>query len=270
MRRSWLVVPLLTMGICLAPENHCAAATAAPPPAAPSAILPPGPNNGLASQLRTLLLESFPDPLYEASRNWGKTKTVLTGVKFSGKGLHIHADGKYQERNHGTWRKLRITSRNLPAALAVDVRDVQKTGSQRTTFTVAVAFDAQVDYQQQKWASGVRLYDASARARFRVKLTLACESVVRVENTGAFFPDTVFRLRVLQADLHYDNLVCEHLAGFGGTTAKVIGDIIVASLKKFHPSMERKFLARANAAIVKAGDTREIRISLGKLFKTGN
>jgi hypothetical protein len=241
----------------------------APVPAVAPSVRAAAPAADLAGMLRTLLLESFPDPLYEASPGWGKTKAVRTGFKLTGKGLHVQAEARYQQRNHGTWRKIRVTTPNLPATLVI-VRDVKKTDSQRTTFTVAVAFDARVDYQQQKWASGVRLYDASARARFRVKLTLACESVVRVENTGGFLPDTVFRLRVLQADLRYDNLVCEHIAGFGGSTAKVIGELIVASLKKFHPFLERKLLTRADAAIVKAGDTKEVRISLGKLFKTGD
>ena len=43
------------------------------------------------------------------------------------------------------------------------------------TFTVFLAFDARVDYKHQKWEVGIKLYDASARARLRVKLSLHCQ-----------------------------------------------------------------------------------------------
>jgi hypothetical protein len=220
----------------------------------------------LAGSLRTILLESLPDPLYEGSQGWGKTKEVLVGFQVKTKGFQTRLEAKYSPRNHGTWRKGRVTSRNLPGSLAVEVRDVKKPEPGRTTFSVTVALDGAVDYQQQKWASGIRLYDASVRARFRVKLVLQCEMTFRVNKTGGLLPDAVFRLRVLQSDLRFDNIVCEHFAGFGGSTARMIGDLITANLRKYRPDLERRLLDRANAAIVKAGDTKEVRIGLGKLL----
>ncbi len=38
-------------------------------------------------------------------------------------------------------------------------------------------------------------------------------------------------------------------------------------MKKFKPDLERDLLAKANAAIVKAADTKEVRVSLGGLLK---
>ncbi len=226
-----------------------------------------GSNAALADLLRGCLLEALPPTLYEASPGWGNTNRVLTGVKWKGKGLHVHPSGQYSNRNNGTWRKVKITTANMPASLAVEVRNLTRPEPGRMTFTLLLGFDARVEYTRQKWASGMRLSDNSARARLRVRLALDCESLFKLQPSGGLLPDAVFRLRVLKADLHYDNVVVEHVAGFGGTTAKVIGEIVLASLKKWHPAIERKFLERANAAIVKAGDTREVRLGLGKLLK---
>jgi hypothetical protein len=256
MGRSWVWVSVFAITITSMPGRG----QGAQPTAAGEA---------LAGPLRAFLLEMFPDPLHEAKPGWGQTKAVLAGFKARGKGLHVRLEGQYEQRNHGTWKHVRLTAPNLPGTLAVEVRDVKKLNEEHMTFTVLVGLDAQVDYRKLKWVSGVRIYDASARARFKVKLALKCESVLRLEKGSGVLPDAVLRLRVLEADLRYDHLVCEHIAGFGGTPARLVGELIVASLKKYHPSLERKLLARANAAIVKAGDTKEVRIGLGKLFKGG-
>jgi hypothetical protein len=71
---------------------------------------------------------------------------------------------------------------------------------------------------------------------------------------------------VLRSDFHYDNLVFEHVAGFGGTAARLLGDVIVGSVKKLRPSLEQHLLDKANAAIIKAAATKEVRIHLSKLL----
>jgi len=99
-------------------------------------------------------------------------------------------------------------------------------------------------------------------------LEMRCEAVTRLEPNGTPLPDALFRLRVLQSDLSYDNFVVERVAGVGGEAAKVLGDTARGSLKQWRPSLEHDLLARANAAIVKAGDTKEVRLSLVKLFNS--
>ena len=71
-----------------------------------------------------------------------------------------------------------------------------------------------------------------------------------------------------KADLKYDNLKFEHIAGVGGEAAQIIGEAAHAAVTQWRPSIERDLLARANAAIVKAGGEREVRLSLTKLLKS--
>lgn len=258
-------VPLVILGTT-APF----ACASAPPPPKPVPLskkpvsIPADAVVGLGQVLRDLAVSWFPPTLYEASPGWGRTTTVRTGVTWKGKGVNGHLATKRSVRNHGHWRRIKLTAD--PRTLSLDLRDWKSQDAGPVTFTLVLAFDAHADYVQQRWVNGVKLYDQSVRARLKVWLVLQCEAVSRIDVQGGLLPDMVFRLRILHADLRYGQIVCEHIAGLGGTTAKVAGDFLLHSLRRFHPSLERKLLARADAAIVKAGDTKGVRIGLSKLL----
>ncbi len=235
---------------------------AAADPPSPLAVLSANPLDSLSGNLRGLLLRGLPDPLYEAAPNWGHTTEVVRGVTWHG----LHPEVRRSAKNDGTWEKVRFTAVSPADSLILDVRNPQFPEAGRMTFDVYLAFDARGDYTRQVWDHGRKMYDGSVRARMRVKVNLSCEATTRLEAGGGLLPDAVFRLRVTKADLRYDNFVTEHVAGVGGEAAKVIGDAFRGGLKQWHPSLERELLAKADAAIVKAGDTKEVRVNLVSLF----
>jgi hypothetical protein len=218
----------------------------------------------LSQALRDFLIANFPDPLLEEQKDWGRTIRVPNGIKWKGKGLHVRPEITHTDKNQGTWRTLRVMAVNLPQNLVTDIRDVRKVDQGGVQLGVYVSFAARVEATQQKWEAGIKLYDGSLRARFRVKLVLLCEVTSRLEANAPLLPDVILRLRVRKADLQYDHFVTEHVAGFGGEAARLLGEAIRKSLR---PSLERKFLSQADAAIVKAGDTKEVRLSLASLLK---
>jgi hypothetical protein len=241
---------------------------AAPKPTVDAAaLLDADSTAALAGNLRAALIQDLPTPLYEDDRHWGGQKWCAHGVTWRGKGLHVHADVTKTLRNDGRWWKARVTADDPADTLVLDLRDVRPAGPGRTTFTAFLAFDAHVLYDQENWDDGVRLYAGSVRARMRVKLTLHCEATAKLEPGGSVLPDAVFRLRVLAADLRYDNFVTEHAAGVGGEAAKLLGEAIKDGVEQLHPSLERHLLEKADAALVKAGDTKEVRVSVMKLLK---
>jgi hypothetical protein len=233
----------------------------ADPPSLPS-LLGPAPLDALSGTLRGILIRSLPDPLYDASPGWGHMKYVARGVEWHG----LHPEIQRSHKNDGTWQKVRFSADKPADTLILDLRNPQFPEPGRMTFDLYLACDAHVDYTHQEWENGHKLYDGSVRARLRVKLNLSCEATTRLESNGSILPDAVFRLRVTRADLNYDNFVTEHVAGVGGEMAKVIGDAFRGGLKQWRPSLEREMLARADAAIVKAGDTKEVRVNLVSLF----
>lgn len=218
----------------------------------------------LAASLREWLIQEIPDPLFEDEPGWGRTAPVATGVKWKGKGMNGHPEIVRQDKNQGTWRKIRVSAINLPSSMVLDVRNVHKLDKGRTQFDVLMAFDARVDATQQNWGKGVKLYDGSLRARLRIKINLRCEVTARVESKEALLPDMIFRLRVSQADANYDHFVTEHIAVLGGDAARILGDALQKTLRN---SLEKKVLAKADSAIVKAADTKDIRLSLASVLR---
>jgi hypothetical protein len=222
--------------------------------------------DALAGTLRGALVRTMPATLYEASPGWGHTKSVVE-IKWKGQGLHVHPEKVRKDKNDGDWRKVRVSAGNLADTLVLDLRDVQWPDAGGVTFTLFLSFDASVNYTHQKWDKGAKLWDSSVQAHMRVKLTLNCEITTRLERGGSVLPDAVFRFRVTKAALQYDNLVVEHIAGIGGTGAKLLGDAARRMIHEIKPNLERDLLAKADAAIVKAGDTKEVRVRIGDLFK---
>jgi hypothetical protein len=238
-----------------------AVTAAAQPPAAPP--------DSLGGPLRAALLASLPDPLHQSSPGWGQTKDV-TGIKWRGQGLHVHPETTHSQRNHGTWRKIRVTAIDPDRTFQFELRNLKQADATHLGFTAFAALDVLVEIEKQKWDAGVRLYSGSLRARMHVQLTLDATFECRVDAApSGGLPDFVFHLHANRADLTYDHLVVEHAAGVGGTAARLLGDLVQDHVHRFHPSLERRLLDRADAAILKAADRREVRVSLSKLFGLG-
>ncbi len=239
----------------------------AAPGVAPAPPAPPrnAATDALAASLRGLMLQFLPSPLYEDHKHWDQKKE-FEEIKFRGKGLKVRAEKVKVLKNHGVWSKVLVTTPMINQTLVFDVRDVRQIDAERIGFTVFLSFNANVDYDRQRWDKGTRLWSGSVKARMRVLLTLHCEVQSRMENASHSLPDMVFRLRVLSSDLKYDNLVVTHLPGLGGDLAQVLGEGIHNAVKQLRPSLERKLLDKANAAIVKAADTKEVSVSLAQLF----
>src|SRR5271156_6584228 len=229
-----------------------ATASAGPPvslkrPDLPSLLplLTGGSTDAFAGALRGFLVRSMPDPLYEASPNWGNTSRVARGVTWHG----VRPEVTYSPKNDGKWRHIKVTAINPADNLVFDIRDMQQPEMGRVTFTVFTAFDARIEYDQQTWTGGVKIYDGSARAHFRVKATLQCEATFRFDGGNSLLPEAVFRLHVVHSEVGYEHFVTEHAVGVGGEAAKVLGDAIKGGLDKWHPGLERNLFAKANAAI---------------------
>ncbi|MFL5328161.1 MAG: hypothetical protein ACJ8C4_04545 [Gemmataceae bacterium] len=226
------------------------------PAAAPTAA-----PDQLSQTLRTLLLQHLPAPLYQSQKDWGKTKDVKVFTFRHGKPVVERSP-----RNDGLWREVRIDAINPHQTLVLEVRDFASPKPGVITFTLHIAGDVQFEADQQQWESGIKMYGASIRARARVSATLHCEVTTKTEFKN-LLPDIVCQAKVLKSDVGYDNLHVEHVAGLGGDFAKVVGVAGHEMIHQWKPSIERHLLAKANEAMVKAVEKKEVRIRLAKLAK---
>jgi len=215
----------------------------------------------LAGTLRGLLLDNLPDPLVETHDDWGRTKDVRRLRIRRGR-----AEWKTVAEKDGLWKKFRAVALSPRDNLVLDLRGVSSPSPTALRFTVLVAADVRFEGWQEQWESGLKLYGVSVRARARVKATLQCEAAVRMELKDNL-PDLVAELRVSRADVGYDNLVVEHVAGLGGEAAKLLGEAGHDLVRQWKPSLERELLAKANRAIEKAGQRKEVRLGLSRLLK---
>jgi hypothetical protein len=261
--RTWLAAACVGVVLVVA---GAARADDEIPSDSPLNVLGSGTTDELAGRLRGLLVKYAPETLFEHSYDWGKTRLVADGVEWKGR-LGLKPQVQYKDKNDGVWRKLAVTADDLPNTLILDIRHVRNPEDGKVTFDTFVAFDAKVHYEQQNWESGVKLYAGSARFRVRVQALVKVEVTTRVEPNGTIFPDTVFRMRATHADVRFDNFTAEHVAGLGGEGAKLLGDAARGLVHDLKPTLEHDLLTKGDAAIVKAADTKEIRLSLAGLFK---
>ena len=205
----------------------------------------------LENSLRSLLLKNLPDPLVKIERDWGRQKAFPRGMK-----------------NDGAWRRLSIRVPNANQSLQIGITESTFPEPGRVAFTAMIGADCDLKFEQQRWRRGVRIYSGETRGRCHAAMLLKCEATSRTETLpGRVIPDLVFRVKVTEAKLFYEKLVIEHTAGIGGDAAKLLGDAVIDMVRQAKPGLERDLLKKANAAIVKAADTKEIRVSLEAFLK---
>jgi hypothetical protein len=234
--------------------------------AAPSSE--PADTEALAKSLRELLLKNLPDPIVESSQGWGNQKDGVVGVKYHKDGAALRTEQIRGKLNDGHWRKVSVRAASPERSLVLGIKDAEFPEPGKATFAAQIGLDCDLKFEQQLWRNGVRLYSGETRGRCHAALALKCEVTSRTEKKpDSFIPDVVFRVRVTDAQLFYDDLVVEHTAGLGGDAARLLGDALIQAVKQAKPALERDLLAKANAAIVKAADTKEIRVSLGAILQ---
>src|SRR5438034_4957211 len=129
------------------------------------------PKDELAGALRGLLLKSLPDPLYEAAPNWGH-QSDHKRFPLLGRRRDPQVEMFQEPRNDGVWRKIRVEAVNPAESLVFDIRDVQSPEPGKVNFQTFTGLDVLLNFHQQRWLSGIKIFDGTARAKARVKVTL--------------------------------------------------------------------------------------------------
>ena len=238
-------------------------AVKAPPPAAAETAEA----KVLADALRPLLLQNLPDPLVESKDGWGEQREVTIGLKWERKGVvRFRPELMRDVKNDGHWQKVTAKAADPDKSLTLAVAHV-RTAEGKTTFDAEVGLDVNFTYEQQVWAVGKRVYAGETRCRAHADLKLEVELTSKLDTKpGGVVPDLSFRVRVTKADLSYRDFVCEHTLGVGGDAARLLGKAAHEFVKKAKPEVEKDLLAKANAAVVKAADTKEIKVEFAKLL----
>jgi hypothetical protein len=223
----------------------------------------------LAEILRGMMLKNLPKPLTESLNNWGNQNEIVIGVYWRKEGpLRYKPEPMKAKKNDGHWQKVRVESIEPEKNLSLEIANLRPSPNGTTLFDAKIGLDTRMTYEQEMWAMAKRMYAGETRCRCRAELKLTVELDNKLEFAdGSLVPNLRFRVRVTSADLTYRDFVCEHTLGMDGKPAEVMGKATLEFIKKVKPNLEKDMLAQANAGIVKAADTKEIRIELDKLAK---
>ena len=213
-------------------------------------------------ETKPLLVQMVPPVLYERSAQLGPhTAMAAHSVEWHG----IEPRVVKSPHNDGLWQKVRLKPRELDK-LEFKLTDPVAIDADRQSFQAYVDFVTGVEYEQQLWERGVRIYSGQTRAHLRIQAWVDIESSFKVDaSTGL---DFIFRLKATKAKVRASHLVVEHTAGIGGSGAKLVGEAIEGIVKEVEPGLQRRLQEKIEAALVKAADTREVRIGPGSLFST--
>ncbi|MCS7021638.1 MAG: hypothetical protein NZ703_04595 [Gemmataceae bacterium] len=240
-------------------------------PAAPQCSATTVPYAAEAMALTRILTDLFrrhlPDPLAQSSENWGHQKEV-SGTRRRIKDWRIITEPYQERRNEGLWRRL---------TLRVPQRDRLQVGVQNISFprrgcvegtVLTVAENVALQLEQQHWCNGLRLYACDIRAHCKAGLTLQAAVSSRQERPlGALLPTYVLKVHVHEARLDYADLKVDHILGLDGKAAQVVGDTIRELIRRFKPDFENQLRRRAEAAVIRATDNRELYLTLDEWLR---
>ncbi|WP_439631929.1 hypothetical protein [Gemmata sp.] len=266
--------PVAALALAL---SLAACAAGAAPPSAPSPVAKPAPKppkpvppeaEFVAKLVREALVKKLPDPLTTSNQNWGRQKAV-TVVHRRREGLRFWTEPVQEFHNDGLWRRVEVRVPD-PAKLSVAITELTYPEDGKVLATVAVACErVDVKVEQQLWLNDRRLYGGETRAHCAAALALKVAVATRTEyKKGALFPipEVTLQVRATEAQLYYDELIVDHTAGLDGEAAKSVGEALLRLVKVVKPDLESDLLEKANAAVVKAAGTREIKLALDKVL----
>jgi hypothetical protein len=222
----------------------------------------------LVAMMRTITLQLLPNPLHDKTYNWGTQRNAPNGITWVKKGILLKPQVQMKLKNDGIWRKIRAEAIDAQTTLNFGLDNLSFPQEGMMTFDINVNLPVRVFFEQQVWESGIKLYSGETRLRCLAGVVVKCEMTNKLEKKeGSFFPDLVIKVRALEAKVGYADLVVEHVLGVDGKLAKELGEIGINLVKEIKPSLEGQLLTKANAAVVKAADTKEIRLGLSQLLK---
>jgi hypothetical protein len=234
---------------------------------APLAAAEPSSAEALTPFVRSLLLQALPQPLGQSQGNWGQQHEVVVGMKWH----KLKPEPMRSLRNDGLWQKARAEAIDPAHTLSFRMDSVEAVDANTTRFVATLGMEVRAVQEQQLWKSGVRLYSGEVRGRCHVAIRVVGEMNTKFERpAGQLLPTATVRVRLTEADVNYDHLVCEHILGMNGQPAKLTGDVMLKLLRQVKPGWETAQKDKANAMIVKAADTKEVRVELDKLFPGAN
>lgn len=215
-------------------------------------------SRALADAFADLVEASIPVE-YERRKDWGKMKTVTTGLKFEG----FDIKRRRNEVKHGIWKHYRVQLRNPDEKLHVTLEDLQGVAGSRVRFVLIVDADLDIWARAKVYQHGIHMISLETTARTTMHLQCKCDVGVRIQSSG-LLPTLVIDPHVNNTQFDLRNFKLERVSDARGPLVKELSKTVERLIE--HEMASPKLAKKLNRAIDKKRE--KLVFSPDQLLKT--
>lgn len=250
MPRSWLkkiaIVALLLLVCSAALRDSVADPASTLPSLAPEII----------AQLSAPLIAEVIPREYERSDDWGKTRTITTGVRSSGNFFKFDIHRRKDDVKDGVWKKYRVTLVEPEKNLVVRIDNLRKLESGRYSLTFFVTAKIHGWVRAVVYERGIHIISLESEGDTTVRLWLDAEIGIESVSGKSALPGLALRPVVTNARLKLDDFELQRISDVSGPIVHELGDGLRHVIEDRFSGPE--LVAKINRSLEKRRDRLEI------------
>lgn len=225
-------------------------------------------NDGLQTLITEVGRAVIPDD-YQDNKQWGKTKSVVSGLYVKREGLSLKTHRQRKPVNHGTWTRYRIQMIDPAHLFHVRLQNVRTLENGRLAFDILCDARLQIFGRMSQWQWGVQLISLSAEAVSDVQLTMTCDVATHLDLTS-LPPDVVVDPAVRTANLQIREFHLQRLSRLDGPLVRQLSASVREVLEREIERRQDKLVQRINHQLDKRRDRFHLSLNktLSKTFKS--
>lgn len=212
-------------------------------------------SSALANAFAGLVSSAIPTE-YERRKDWGKTKRMISGLKFE----DFDIKRRQKPVKHGVWKHYKVRLRDPDHKLRVKIDRLEALDGSRVRFTLAVQADLDFWGRAKVYEYGVHLIALEIVGHTTMDVTLDCEIGARLE-PETLLPAVVIDPRVTAARLELSHFRIERISNAHGPLVKELSGGVEQWIEE--ELAGPKLVGKLNRAIEKRRDS--LRLSPSQL-----
>jgi hypothetical protein len=185
----------------------------------------------IAQLVTPLIAETVPRE-FEGQKDWGKTKTVTSGLHSDGNFFKFDIHRQTKEVNDGIWKKYRVTLIDPDKNLVIRIDDMHRLESGKYALTLFVAAKVHAWAQAVVYEHGVHVISLDAEGDTSISLWVDAEVGLETVESSTFIPGLQLQPVVTDARLKFDDFKLTRISEVHGKIANELGDLLRKEMQK--------------------------------------
>ena len=200
--------------------------------AAPSLATLTGIRPEMVAQLVTPLIAEAVPREFEGQKDWGKTKTVVSGLHSDGNFFKFDIHRQTSEVNDGIWKKYRVTLIEPEKNLEIRIDNMHRLESGKYALTLFVAAKVHGWTRAVVYEHGVHVISLDAEGDTSIRLWVDAEVGLETVESSTFIPGLQLQPVVTDARLKFDDFKLNRISDVHGKIANELGDLLRKEMQK--------------------------------------